>query len=604
MPLLKLFTLVYDNATLFTRGWLGLGCVLLGLVWGGHARADEPAQATASTTVVETPGERPVIVLNEDLAKLASGIDVSYASDYWIDENGLAGIEQASSAAYTSMQPGQVFNIHHKALWISFDVRSSSLDSHWYLTLDSSTVDSITLFWRGVDGQWKSEQAGDYVRRSQWPLPDRQPTFFLKHSGQTTTYYARIQHQRIKFSTPLRLYSQKDYIGERLASTLAIGGYFGLVILALFMGLFVHATMRSRDTKPFIVYVLSLSFSQAALLGLAQQYLWPNAPYWSDQCTFTLGSLTTATGLWFLRSIVQPLRHAPRVDIALLVSILLQVLIAVVDLVHPTLLGVQVITVLMVVQTVLTAVLVYMGHHSADAGVRWISWAYIPVVLAVVPLLLRNMGVIATSFIAQYGVIFGSAIGMPMLLYGLFRHTAGRREAKERATGLSMKDALTGTSNMRELLHTMHGTMKRAAHLEQSYGMILVDLSNYDALKDLHGQEIADRALVLLGTRLQMIVNEVDTVARIGGEQFVVLLEGPCKAANITKMAARITASGYTASDLLPVGTTLKLRVTCALLPSAETHDIDDAPGQLDWLISSSQLMPESSTQTMRTLNF
>jgi two-component system, sensor histidine kinase LadS len=588
--------------------------LLTALLWTGYAWASDTTPVGTSTAAVHAEqastanGNTRLITLGQNLSASNSGTDISYATDYWIDEDAQAGILQASSnaTAYAAAEPGHAYNIHDKALWLRFDVISAEPDSHWYLVADSATLDSITIYWRGHDGQWKSQQAGDYTPRTLWPIPDRQPTFHLEHDSATPiTYYARIQHQRIKFSAPLRIYRDIDYIDQRQSSSLFMGGYFGLLLLALSVGIFVHVTMRTADTKPYMVYVTCLGFSQAALLGLAQQYLWPNSPYWADQCTFTLATLTIVTGIWFLRAVVQPIRRAPKLDFAVVISIALQLTIAAVDLVHPTLIGLKLMTFIMLTQNVLTGMMVYHGNRSEDAGIRWVSWAYIPILFMVLPLLLRNVGLIPSSFLTQYGVIMGSAVEMPLLLYGLFRRTAVRREAQARAAGLSMQDALTGTANLRQLLHAIHGTMTRAAHLEHSYGMILVDLVNHDELQASHGREISDRALVLLATRLQMIAKEVDTVARMKGSQFVLLLEGPRKPASITRMAARIAASGYSPSDLLPVGSSLKLRISCALLPSTEVQEVgEDANAQLNWLIGSSQMLPDEDNQTMRTLNF
>jgi two-component system, sensor histidine kinase LadS len=598
------------RGSLLARPWF----LLAALLWAGYALASDTVLADTSTATGHaghpTTGNSSIrlITLGQGLSASHSGTDITHATDYWIDEGAQAGILQASSSstAYTAAEPGHAYSIHDKALWLRFDVISTDHGSHWYLVADSATLDGITLYWRGHDRQWKSQQAGDYTPRSLWPIPDRQPTFHLEHdSASPTTYYARIQHQRIKFSAPLRIYRDIDYIDQRQSSALFMGGYFGLLLLALSVGMFMHVTMRTADTQPYILYVTFLGFSQATLLGLAQQYLWPNAPYWADQCTYTLSTLTIVSGIWFLRTVVQPIRRSPKLDFAVVVSIALHLTVAAVDLVHPTLLGLQATTLIMLTQNVLAAMMVYHGNRSEDVGVRWVSWAYFPILFMVIPLLLRNAGLIPSSFITQYGVIIGSAVEMPLLVYGLFRRTAMRREAQARAAGLSMQDALTGTANLRQLLHAIHGTMTRAAHLEHSYGMILVDLVNHDELQASHGREISDRALVLLATRLQMIVKEVDTVARMKGSQFVLLLEGPRKPANITKMAARIAASAYSPSDLLPVGSSLKLRISCALLPSAEAQEVgEDANAQLNWLIGSSQMLPDEDNQTMRTLNF
>jgi two-component system, sensor histidine kinase LadS len=323
MALRKTITATLCTATARGLVLARLWFLLIALLSAGYALASDTAIADASTATghAEHPSTENnntrLITLGHGLSASHSGTDITHATDYWIDEGAQAGILQASSSsnAYTAAESGHAYSIHDKALWLRFDVISTDHESHWYLVADSATLDGITLYWRGHDGQWKSQQAGDYTPRSLWPIPDRQPTFHLEHDSATPiTYYARIQHQRIKFSAPLRIYRDVDYIDQRQSSALFMGGYFGLLLLALSVGMFMHVTMRTADTQPYILYVTFLGFSQATLLGLAQQYLWPNASYWADQCTYTLSTLTIVTGIWFLRTVVQPIEVDPEFE--------------------------------------------------------------------------------------------------------------------------------------------------------------------------------------------------------------------------------------------------------------------------------------------------
>jgi GGDEF domain-containing protein len=116
---------------------------------------------------------------------------------------------------------------------------------------------------------------------------------------------------------------------------------------------------------------------------------------------------------------------------------------------------------------------------------------------------------------------------------------------------------------------------------------------------------MADRALVIVARRLQTIARDVDTAGRIDENHFVLLIEGPCKPSYAAKIAAQIAASAHRPSDLLPVGASVKLRVTCALMPDPQaTHLGDDASAQLGWLVHSSESLQADPRKLVRTLNF
>jgi two-component system, sensor histidine kinase LadS len=250
-------------------------------------------------------------------------------------------------------------------------------------------------------------------------------------------------------------------------------------------------------------------------------------------------------------------------------------------------------------------VIIWSAWSRGDTTMRWIALGFLPVVLGVLPPLMHNIGLMGTNFFTQYGVTLGSALEMPLLLYGLVLRSANRREGRARAAGLPTHDALTGLSNMRDLLRQIHGAMTRAARYKQQYGLILIELTNYNWFVKEHGREVGDRALVLLGTRLQLIARDVDTVGRIDDNHFVMLVEGPCKASQAAKVAAQIAACAYRPTDLLPVGASLKLQVTCALMPDPEALALgDDANAQLGWLVTCSESLEPVPNKSLRTLNF
>lgn len=100
------------------------------------------------------------------------------------------------------------------------------------------------------------------------------------------------------------------------------------------------------------------------------------------------------------------------------------------------------------------------------------------------------------------------------------------RQALDQVRKLAFHDALTGLPNRRLLGDRLAQAMvasKRSGH----YGALMfLDLDNFKSLNDMHGHEMGDQLLLEAASRLQTCVRETDTVARFGGDEFVVLLSG------------------------------------------------------------------------------
>jgi diguanylate cyclase (GGDEF)-like protein len=100
------------------------------------------------------------------------------------------------------------------------------------------------------------------------------------------------------------------------------------------------------------------------------------------------------------------------------------------------------------------------------------------------------------------------------------------RQALDQVRKMAFHDALTGLPNRRLLGDRLAQAMaasKRNGH----YGaLIFLDLDNFKPLNDLHGHETGDQLLLDAAKRLLACVRETDTVARFGGDEFVLLLTG------------------------------------------------------------------------------
>lgn len=89
---------------------------------------------------------------------------------------------------------------------------------------------------------------------------------------------------------------------------------------------------------------------------------------------------------------------------------------------------------------------------------------------------------------------------------------------------LATHDALTGLHNRREFMRLAELEMVRAARFPADTCLIVVDLDFFKKINDQHGHPAGDAVLVQLASILKSGVREVDLVARLGGEEFIVLL--------------------------------------------------------------------------------
>jgi two-component system, sensor histidine kinase LadS len=591
----QLFRAFHSKAPYFHLSIAKIGCVVA-LLLAAHLQPVAYAQQVLQPIILDAYAKR---------------LNIDAASEYWVDESGAATVvevdaRQRSLGVFKPRAGAERQNLTGKALWIRFDAQVTAPNSHWFLELAQSSADDVSLHWRDASNQWVSLRAGDVVPRAQWPVLDRFPMFQLGQERlASSVYYLRVAHARVPFSAPLHIYRDSELVAQREVDHFFLGAYFGLIILVSLVCLALARAMRDKSFLHYVLYVGLIGIAHACFTGIAAQYLWPQATTWSDTSNFFFTSLAAAACLWFVRSVIKPNLYSPTLDVFALLLIAAQVVVTFVDAVFPSAVGFQTNTVIIITVALTVLTIVWHAWRRGDATARWLALGSLPVVLGVVPALLRNVGLVNTGFWTQYGSLIGSAVEMPVLLYGLVLRSALRGEGRARAAGLPTQDPLTGLSNMRDLLRHIHGAMTRASRYGQQYSLVLIELTNHAWFTKEHGREMADRALVILATRLQLITRDVDNAGRIDEKHFVLLIEGPCKPSYVAKVAAQIVASAHRPSDLLPVGASIKLRVTCALMPDPKALELgDDANAQLGWLVHSSESLEVDPRKLVRTLNF
>ena len=90
---------------------------------------------------------------------------------------------------------------------------------------------------------------------------------------------------------------------------------------------------------------------------------------------------------------------------------------------------------------------------------------------------------------------------------------------------LAYHDALTGLANRTLLLDRLHQTLAGCARNPVFCGLMFIDLDNFKEANDAGGHAQGDQLLLEVAARLQTCVREADTIARFGGDEFVILLQ-------------------------------------------------------------------------------
>jgi diguanylate cyclase (GGDEF)-like protein/PAS domain S-box-containing protein len=144
---------------------------------------------------------------------------------------------------------------------------------------------------------------------------------------------------------------------------------------------------------------------------------------------------------------------------------------------------------------------------------------------------------------------------------------------RARFSAMAFHDPLTGLANRPLLLDRLPQALERCRRRGSRVGVFFVDLDGFKAVNDNHGHQAGDQLLVEVARRFETIVRAHDTVARFGGDEFVILAEDLEVQEEACTIARRLNAVLEDPIELSSASVRVSASVGIAF---SDEHEVDD----------------------------
>jgi diguanylate cyclase (GGDEF)-like protein len=315
-----------------------------------------------------------------------------------------------------------------------------------------------------------------------------------------------------------------------IACLSAIGALF-------FFNLLIALTLRKPEYTYYSAYIFFVMLALITLDGLGFYYLWPDSPALNDRALHSFNILSASMRLLTIVSFLGIASLAPRLYRAAL-----------------GLLGLLALT------FILVNLLGVSNLPRFTAPTPWLmgiiygfvlcGYAIHKQVKLAVPLLITLL-VPTLSGITQAAIIIGSGninvlelqiakIGfvIHILMFSLCLAARIRIEAASRIDALH--DNLTGLPGTTLLNERFQVAANHAQPQGSQIAVFFIDLDGFKAVNDQLGHAAGDQMLNIIASRLQQQLRRTDTVARIGGDEFVVLLTQVKERSSVLEVANKL----------------------------------------------------------------
>ncbi len=125
----------------------------------------------------------------------------------------------------------------------------------------------------------------------------------------------------------------------------------------------------------------------------------------------------------------------------------------------------------------------------------------------------------------------------------LLSDISAMKEVADRLDHLAHHDPLTGLPNRLLFTATLEHALERARRHRQLVALLFLDLDRFKVINDSLGHPAGDQLLVEVGRRLQRAIRAEDVVARVGGDEFVIVLEDLAAAEGAAQLARKVLAA-------------------------------------------------------------
>jgi diguanylate cyclase (GGDEF)-like protein len=157
---------------------------------------------------------------------------------------------------------------------------------------------------------------------------------------------------------------------------------------------------------------------------------------------------------------------------------------------------------------------------------------------------------------------------------GVGRETTEHKQAEQTLTRLTQYESLTGLPNRALLSDRLSHAIARADRSGSLLAVMILDLDNFKEINDALGQAVGDQVLTEAARRLQSCLRGIDTLARLGDDEFAVLLEGVADFEEISQVAQRLLGVVAERADVAGHELYLSASIGLAVYP-VDDHDAE-----------------------------
>jgi len=394
-----------------------------------------------------------------------------------------------------------------------------------HLVVDNAWLDYIELYQLDSKQELLAKAInGDQYPRSSIRSDDVNFVFRLRVPAGQSYLLLRVETPDPS-PIPLRFYSLAEHEKFKDMRMFSYGACLGFILALMAYNFMLFVGLGERSHLNYSIFLVAFVLMAVAYSGYGMQYFYPTATQWAQWSHPIHMILYGICGLLFASSFLGLRQKNPIIFRAIIsVIIVMACAVAITYWFDSRALMMKLTFVFAVSYSLAMIALGCLSVQSGSKGARYFLVAVIAGALGAASTTLACLGLIPFNEWTFRGVEIGLLIEATLLALALAARFIEVESQSAKMRELAFQDGLTGLSNRRAFSVQSSTLWNSNLRASRPLCVVMLDIDNFKSFNDSYGHGVGDRALQMMGRVLSNQARKGDVAARLGGEEFVVLL--------------------------------------------------------------------------------
>ena len=450
-----------------------------------------------------------------------------------------------------------------------------SSNSNWWIKLELQNIQNKPIDWiikfnygQFVEMQtwqynskdiliYNSLKGDHYIDKSKISFDKRSSFSFTTNAKEKNTIYIKLAYVNSGIIEMFHtIWTKDEFIkSQEIRFNLLIGILSAFLIL-LFYNILIGFILKKKEYFWYCSYVVGVILSLLTYNQLGAYYIWNKSIYIIDMMPFISILILISSFILFTREFLETYRYLPKVDKILKLLLLVNLVIFILAIFGFR----NFASVLIFINTfsfIFFPIIGFVLWHRGYKIARGYTIATLVLSISIIISLLRFSYLLDSSeilfWIARFGFIAeGILLSIALadrisllehkdkssqekvrhtlekakenLEYEVKKRTYELEIQRKKAEELARTDVMTGIDNRRAFFEKGEGLIQQNIRYDTPFSLVMIDVDHFKNINDKYGHEVGDIVLIALTKEISKSIRDTDFFARIGGEEFTILL--------------------------------------------------------------------------------